>query len=71
MNTKHVKGTYNEVKGRIKEEVGHATGNSKLESEGVVDRVKGSLQKGFGDVKDAVKKGVDTVLEKISDRRSA
>lgn len=71
MNTKHVKGSFNETKGKIKENVGHAIGDDKLASEGVVDRVKGTFQKGLGDVKDAVKKGVDTVLEKINDRRSA
>lgn len=62
MNNKHVKGAFNEVKGKIKEEVGHATGNNKMEGEGVIDRVKGKVQQGLGDLKDTVKRGVDKVL---------
>ena len=66
MNNNHVKGTWNETKGRIKEEIGHDTGDNKLEGEGVVDRVKGKIETAFGDVKDAVKKGVDKVLHSDS-----
>lgn len=62
MNNEHVKSKVNEVKGRIKEEVGHAVGDNKLAGEGVIDRVKGKIQEGFGDVKDAVKSTVDKVL---------
>jgi uncharacterized protein YjbJ (UPF0337 family) len=63
MKNNHVKGTWNEVKGRVKEEVGHATGDSQTEAEGVVDRVKGKVQKEVGNLKDAIKRGVDHVLE--------
>lgn len=62
MNNEHVKGTLNHVKGRVKEEVGHATGNHSMAGEGVIERVKGKIQQGMGDLKDAIKKGVDTVL---------
>jgi uncharacterized protein YjbJ (UPF0337 family) len=64
MNNNHVKGTINEVKGKVKESVGHATGNRRLEGEGIVDRVKGKIEKGLGDLKDKVKKGIDSALEK-------
>lgn len=62
MNNEHVKGGINDVKGKVKEEIGHATGNNKLEGEGVIDRVKGKVQKTVGNVKDTVKRGVDTAL---------
>ena len=62
MNNDHAKSKVNEVKGRIKEEVGHAVGDNKLAGEGVLDRVKGKIQEGLGDVKDAVKSTVDKVL---------
>lgn len=62
MNKTHLDSKVNEVKGRVKEEVGHATNNSKLAGEGVLDRVKGKIQEGFADVKDAVKRKVDDVL---------
>ena len=69
MNSKHVKGSFNQVKGKIKEEVGHATGDNKMAREGVMDRVKGKIQNGLGDLKDSVKRGVDKVLG--NDRKSA
>ena len=62
MNNHHVKGAVDQAKGRVKEEVGHLTGNEKQESEGVFDRVKGRIEEGLGDVKDAVKKGIDSLL---------
>jgi uncharacterized protein YjbJ (UPF0337 family) len=62
MNNEHAKGNWNETKGKVKEEVGHAFGNTKTETEGVVDQIKGKVQKGLGDLKDAVKGGVDRVL---------
>lgn len=70
MNKNHVKGSWNEVKGRVKEEVGHATGDDKLAGEGVVDRVKGKIENALGDVKDAVKRGVDKMLHSDEKRAS-
>ncbi len=69
MNNETVKGGINQVKGRVKEEVGHKTGNDSMAAEGVIDRVKGKIQEGVGDLKDAVKKGVDSVLH--SDKKKA
>lgn len=63
MNNQHVKSKVNEVKGKVKQNVGHATGNERLESEGVFDQVKGKVQKGFGDLKDKIKEKVDSVLD--------
>ena len=62
MNKSHVKGGWNETKGRAKEEFGHATGNSSKAAEGVGDRIKGKLHNAVGDAKDAIKKGVDRIL---------
>jgi uncharacterized protein YjbJ (UPF0337 family) len=62
MNSQHVKGGINQVKGRMKEEFGHATGNAKLEGEGVLDRMKGKVQESVGNVKDAAKKVIDAAL---------
>lgn len=64
MNNEHVKGAVNEVKGKIKENVGHMSGKNKMEGEGVLDQVKGKVQKELGNIKDAFKKGVDTALNK-------
>ena len=62
MNSTQVKGSFKETKGKVKEEIGHLTGNDKTEASGVIDQVKGKIEKGFGDLKDAVKDGVDSVL---------
>lgn len=62
MNNEHVKGTVNEIKGRIKEDIGHLAGSEKTSAEGVVDQVKGKVQKVFGDIKDKVKETVDKQL---------
>jgi len=70
MNKSHVSGTVKEVKGKVKEEIGHVTGKEKLASEGVVDQVIGKIQQAFGDIKDRVKDAVDKVLEKKSDSKS-
>ncbi len=66
----HAKATWNETKGKVKEEIGHATGNEKLAGEGVADQIKGKIHRGIGNVKDAVKKTVDNFLEKDKPRRN-
>ncbi len=55
MDREHVKGTVEKAKGAIKDAAGKVTGDKKLESEGKVDKAKGSAHKVTGDVKDAVK----------------
>lgn len=66
MNHSHAKGYVKEVKGKVKEEVGHTVGNSKMASSGVIDQVLGKLERGIADLKDAVKRGVDAALDKTS-----
>ena len=45
------KGTFHEVKGKIKEKVGRATNNPDLEAEGQVEKIGGKVQKKIGHVK--------------------
>jgi uncharacterized protein YjbJ (UPF0337 family) len=54
-----IKGHANEAAGKVKEEVGKAVGNDRLEGEGVIQNVKGQTQVGVGKAKDTVKKVVD------------
>lgn len=54
-----VKGVANQVAGKVKEQIGHATDNPNLEAEGAAQNLKGKVQQTKGDVKDAVKKGID------------
>jgi uncharacterized protein YjbJ (UPF0337 family) len=65
MNKDRVKGIWNETKGKIKEEVGHAIGDGTMENEGLRSRIQGRFEKRLANVKDSVKKGVDILLKKV------
>ena len=54
MNKDQVKGSLEKAKGSVKETVGKAVGNEKLQAEGSAGKVAGAAQKKVGDVKDAV-----------------
>lgn len=60
MNKDQVEGTLDKAKGNVKEAVGKAVGNEKLQAEGKADQVSGAVQKKYGDVKEAV----ETVAKK-------
>ena len=44
------KGTFHEVKGKVKEKVGQVTDNPDLEDEGQVEKIGGKVQKKIGQV---------------------
>jgi len=48
-------GSAKEIKGTIKQTVGKAVGDAKLESEGKVDKVEGKVQNVIGGIKDTLK----------------
>jgi uncharacterized protein YjbJ (UPF0337 family) len=50
------KGTFHEVKGKVKEAVGHATNNSDLETDGIAEKVGGKIQKKIGQVENVFEK---------------
>jgi uncharacterized protein YjbJ (UPF0337 family) len=56
MNKDRIAGAAKEIKGSVKEAVGKATGDAKLQSDGKADKIKGKLQNAVGGVKDALKK---------------
>ena len=51
-----IAGKVHEVKGKIKEEVGHLTNNPDLEAEGIVEKFSGKIQKKIGQVEKVVEK---------------
>jgi uncharacterized protein YjbJ (UPF0337 family) len=55
MHKDEAKGAAKDVKGSIKEGVGKATGNERLQAEGASERVAGKVQKGVGALKDAAR----------------
>jgi uncharacterized protein YjbJ (UPF0337 family) len=44
------KGTFHEMKGKVREKVGRATNNPDLEGEGQVEKIGGTVQKKIGQV---------------------
>jgi uncharacterized protein YjbJ (UPF0337 family) len=46
-----VEGKAHEVKGAIKEKIGHLTNNPELEDEGTAERIDGTIERKVGDVK--------------------
>ena len=53
MNEDTAKGTLDKLVGKVKETVGHLTGDEKLENAGRLDQAKGSVEKTAGHAKDA------------------
>lgn len=64
MNDDRIKGKIDDVKGRVKRQVGEWTGDENAQAEGAMDQAKGKVQNAWGNVKD----GVKDVLDKDRDR---
>ena len=52
MNKEQVTGKVDELKGKVKEKVGHAADDPKLEAKGVKDEIKGKVEQAHGDAKE-------------------
>jgi uncharacterized protein YjbJ (UPF0337 family) len=59
MNKDRIKGSAEQAKGKIKETVGKATGDAKLQGEGKADQVAGKFQNAVGGMKDAAKEALE------------
>jgi len=59
MNKDQIKGRVEQVKGSVKEQAGKVVGNTKLQSEGTVDKAAGKVQATYGDAKEKVKSAID------------
>ncbi len=59
MDREHVKGAAEKAKGAIKDTAGKISGDKDLQTEGKIDKAKGSAHNVAGDLKDAVKKGTE------------
>lgn len=57
--TDKIKGMANEAAGKVKQVVGKAVGNDRLEVEGAIQKNVGKAQEAVGRGKDAVKKVID------------
>jgi uncharacterized protein YjbJ (UPF0337 family) len=55
MDKDRIKGSAEQTKGAVKETVGKAFGDKKLEAEGQTDKAAGKVQNAIGGLKDAVR----------------
>ncbi len=55
MDKDRITGSAKVVKGKIKEAIGKAVGDAKLEAEGTADKIEGKIQNAVGGMKDAIK----------------
>ncbi len=68
--TDKIKGAANEVAGAVKQGVGEAVGNPKLQVEGAAQKLKGQAQGAVGDAKDSGQEGRRQDLSKVQLRES-
>ena len=59
--TDKLKGMADQAAGAVKQGVGKAVGNPKLEAEGAIQKGAGKAEEAFGKAKDGVKKIIDKV----------
>ena len=55
MDEDRMEGSGKKLKGDVKQGVGKATGDQKMQSEGAADKAKGKVQNAVGGIKDALK----------------
>jgi uncharacterized protein YjbJ (UPF0337 family) len=56
MDKDRIAGAAKEIKGSIKETLGRAVGDAKLQSDGKADKVEGRVQNAIGGLKDVLKR---------------
>jgi uncharacterized protein YjbJ (UPF0337 family) len=55
MDKDRIVGSAKQVKGKVKQMIGKAVGDTKLESEGTADKMQGKVQNTIGGLKDTLK----------------
>jgi uncharacterized protein YjbJ (UPF0337 family) len=55
MDNDRVEGSMKNIKGSVKEGVGKAIGDTKLETEGKMDKAEGKIQNTVGGIKDSLR----------------
>jgi uncharacterized protein YjbJ (UPF0337 family) len=63
MDKDRIEGKIDDVKGRVKRQVGEWTGDKDKQAEGTMDQAKGKVQNAFGKAKDAVRNAADDVKD--------
>ena len=65
-NRDEVEGKFDQAKGAVKENVGDAIDDERMQSEGAAERAGGHLQEGFGTARRKVGETVEDLGDKIS-----
>jgi uncharacterized protein YjbJ (UPF0337 family) len=55
MDKDRIAGSAKEIKGSVKEVIGKATGDAKLQDDGKKDKIEGKIQNAIGGAKDTVR----------------
>lgn len=64
MNKDILKGKWNEMKGKVKQQWGNLTDDDVTEVQGSYDQLLGKIQKSYGYERDRAEKEIDTFLKK-------
>ncbi len=68
MDSDRIKGKMDDVKGRVKRQVGEWTGDENAQAEGAADQAKGKVQNAWGKIKDAGRDAADNADRDRRDR---
>lgn len=67
MNTTTLKGDAQDIGGTVKEAAGNATGDPKLQGDGIADQVTGGINKTIGAAQDAIAAGPGPLIAQTRD----
>lgn len=68
MDKDRIEGKMDDVKGRVKRQVGEWTGDEETQAEGIKDQAKGKAQNAFGKLKDEGRDAIDNLDKDRRDR---
>lgn len=60
MDEDRIKGSAQKIKGDLKDTVGKALGDQKMQAEGKADKAKGKIKNAVGGIKDSVRDALDS-----------
>ena len=65
MNRDELDGKADQLKGKVKQGVGHLTDNDRLHDEGAADEAAGKVQEGYGKARRKVGEALDDIADDI------
>lgn len=66
INKDEIKGKFEQAKGTVKDKLGEATGNERLEAEGEAQNASGEVQETWGKAKRKVANAIDDVADAVN-----